>query len=277
MVDHEKVQAAVRLLLEGIGEDPQREGLLETLDRVARMYEEICGGMDQDPATHLSKVFTVDNNEMVVEKDIPFYSLCEHHLLPFFGKVHLAYIPNGKVAGLSKLARTVEVFARRLQLQERLTAQVADALMEELDAASHEGQSYSEQQYLFLKLLLSLRSRSAEPSAARRLADYVEQNIEKITSLSDLCDALHYSKNYVIRLFKRELGASPFQYVNEARLRRASYLLETTSRPLAEIARACGYSDYAYFYKRFLRAKGESPSQWRKRMHREPFGAGERS
>lgn len=134
MVDHEKVQAAVRLLLEGIGEDPQREGLLETPDRVARMYQEICGGMDQDPAAHLSKVFHVDNNEMVVEKDIPFYSLCEHHLLPFFGKVHLAYIPNDKVAGLSKLARTVEVFARRLQLQERLTAQIADALMEDLDA-----------------------------------------------------------------------------------------------------------------------------------------------
>lgn len=90
--------------------------------------------MDQDPAVHLSKVFQVDNNEMVVEKDIPFYSLCEHHLLPFFGKVHLAYIPDGKVAGLSKLARTVEVFARRLQLQERLTAQIADALVEDLSA-----------------------------------------------------------------------------------------------------------------------------------------------
>lgn len=134
MVDREKVQAAVRLLLEGIGEDPDREGLIETPDRVARMYEELNGGMDQDPAVHLSKVFRVDNNEMVVEKDIPFYSLCEHHLLPFFGKVHLAYIPDGKVAGLSKLARTVEVFARRLQLQERLTAQIADALVEDLSA-----------------------------------------------------------------------------------------------------------------------------------------------
>lgn len=134
MVDREKVQAAVRLLLEGIGEDPDREGLIETPDRVARMYEELNGGMDQDPAVHLSKVFQVDNNEMVVEKDIPFYSLCEHHLLPFFGKVHLAYIPDGKVAGLSKLARTVEVFARRLQLQERLTAQIADALVEDLSA-----------------------------------------------------------------------------------------------------------------------------------------------
>lgn len=134
MVDREKVQAAVRLLLEGIGEDPDREGLVETPDRVARMYEELNGGMDQDPAVHLSKVFQVDNNEMVVEKDIPFYSLCEHHLLPFFGKVHLAYIPDGKVAGLSKLARTVEVFARRLQLQERLTAQIADALVEDLSA-----------------------------------------------------------------------------------------------------------------------------------------------
>lgn len=134
MVDQEKVRQAITLLLEGIGEDPQREGLIETPDRVARMYAEICGGMDQSAATHLAKTFTVSDNEMVVEKDIPFYSLCEHHLLPFFGVAHVAYIPDGKVAGLSKLARTVEVYARRLQLQERLTSQVADALMENLSA-----------------------------------------------------------------------------------------------------------------------------------------------
>lgn len=134
MVDQEKVQQAIRLLLEGIGEDPQREGLLETPERVARMYEEICAGMDHTPEEHLSKVFSVQNNEMVVEKNIPLYSLCEHHLMPFFGKVHVAYIPRGKVAGLSKLARTVEVYARRLQIQERLTAQIADALMTQLDA-----------------------------------------------------------------------------------------------------------------------------------------------
>lgn len=134
MVDQEKVRQAIAMLLEGIGEDPQREGLIETPDRVARMYAEICGGMDQGPAEHLEKTFTVSDNAMVVEKDIPFYSLCEHHLLPFFGVAHVAYIPDGKVAGLSKLARTVEVYARRLQLQERLTSQVADALMENLSA-----------------------------------------------------------------------------------------------------------------------------------------------
>ena len=132
MVDKAKVEQAVRLLLEGIGEDVSREGLLETPERIARMYEEICGGMNEDAGEHLKKTFTVDNNEMVVEKDITFYSRCEHHMLPFYGKVHVAYIPDGKVAGLSKLARTVEVYARRLQLQEQMTAQIADALQEHL-------------------------------------------------------------------------------------------------------------------------------------------------
>ena len=134
MIDHEKVEQAVRLLLEGIGEDVNREGLIDTPDRIARMYEEIYGGMEEDAATHLSKTFTVDSSEMVVEKDITFYSTCEHHLLPFYGKVHIGYIPDGKVVGLSKLARTVEVFARRLQLQEQLTGQIADALMERMQA-----------------------------------------------------------------------------------------------------------------------------------------------
>ncbi|MGN1193358.1 MAG: GTP cyclohydrolase I FolE [Dorea sp.] len=132
MVDKEKVEQAVRLLLEGIGEDVNREGLIETPARIARMYSEICGGMDEDAGEHLKKTFTADNNEMVVEKDITFYSMCEHHMLPFYGKVHIAYIPDGKVVGLSKLARTVEVYARRLQLQEQMTAQIADALMEHL-------------------------------------------------------------------------------------------------------------------------------------------------
>ena len=131
MFDQEKIQQATRLLLEGIGEDPQREGLLETPARVARMYEEICGGMNQNPAEYLSTTFEVSDGGMVVERDIPFHSLCEHHLLPFVGKAHIAYMPNGRV---TELARTVEVYARRLQLQERLTAQVADALMNELDA-----------------------------------------------------------------------------------------------------------------------------------------------
>ena len=132
MIDKEKVEAAVRLLLEGIGEDIHREGLVGTPARIARMYEEIYGGMDEDAALHLSKTFQVDSHEMVLEKDITFYSTCEHHLMPFYGKAHVAYIPDGRVLGLSKLARTVETFARRLQIQEQLTVQIADALMEHL-------------------------------------------------------------------------------------------------------------------------------------------------
>ncbi len=132
MIDQEKVREAVKLLLEGIGEDVGREGLLETPDRIARMYEEIFSGMDRDPGEHLSKVFSVDNSEMVLEKDIVFYSVCEHHLLPFYGRAHVAYIPDGRVVGLSKLARTVEIYARRLQVQERMTGQIADAVMEYL-------------------------------------------------------------------------------------------------------------------------------------------------
>ena len=134
MIDQAKVREAITMLLEAIGEDPNREGLKETPDRVARMYEEICGGMEQDAAVPLSKTFSSPSSEMVLQKDITFYSMCEHHILPFFGKAHIAYIPNGKVVGLSKLARTVEIFARRLQIQEKLTAQIADAIMENLDA-----------------------------------------------------------------------------------------------------------------------------------------------
>ena len=132
MVNGKKIEEGIRLLLEGIGEDAGREGLLETPERIARMYEELFAGMDQDAAEPLSRQFEVSEAGIVLEKDITFYSMCEHHMLPFFGKAHVAYLPDGRVAGLSKLARTVEVYARRLQLQERLTAQVADALMENL-------------------------------------------------------------------------------------------------------------------------------------------------
>lgn len=132
MIDHKKIEQAVMLFLEGIGEDVCREGLKETPERIARMCGELYGGMEEDAAVHLSKTFSVDSSEMVIEKDITFYSTCEHHILPFYGKVHIAYIPDGKVVGLSKLARTVEVFARRLQLQEQLTGQIADALMESM-------------------------------------------------------------------------------------------------------------------------------------------------
>ena len=135
MVDRKKVEEAVRLLLEGIGEEPEREGLKETPGRVARMYEELFAGMEASEKEHLSRVFTVSESGMVIERDIPFYSVCEHHMLPFYGKAHIAYLPQGKVVGISKLARTVEVFARRLQIQERFTGQIADAIMDSLQPA----------------------------------------------------------------------------------------------------------------------------------------------
>lgn len=134
MVNKDKIKEAVTLLLEGIGEDINREGLKETPDRIARMYEEIFAGMEQKSSEHLSKTFHAENNEIVLEKDIVFYSMCEHHLLPFYGRAHVAYIPDGRVVGLSKIARTVEVYAKRLQLQEQMGAQIADALMNELGA-----------------------------------------------------------------------------------------------------------------------------------------------
>lgn len=131
-MNQQKIQDGVRLILEGIGEDLNREGLRETPERIARMYEEICGGMTEDASMHLQKTFSVSDSGIVMEKDIVFYSMCEHHMLPFYGKAHIAYIPDGKVVGLSKLARTVEVFAKRLQIQEQMTAQIADAIMEHL-------------------------------------------------------------------------------------------------------------------------------------------------
>ena len=134
MVDKIKIKEAIKMILEAIGENPNREGLIETPDRIARMYEEIFSGIENDAREELSKTFSIDSNDLVVEKDIKFYSMCEHHLVPFYGKVNIAYIPNGKVAGLSKLARTVEVYAKKPQLQERLTSEIADAIMEFLGA-----------------------------------------------------------------------------------------------------------------------------------------------
>ena len=130
MVDQDKIKEASRLIIEAIGEDPDREGLVMTPDRIGRMYEEIMEGYDKDPSEVLSTFFTVSENTPVIEKDITFYSMCEHHMLPFFGKAHIAYIPDGKVVGLSKLARCVEIYARRLQIQENMTRQIADAIMD---------------------------------------------------------------------------------------------------------------------------------------------------
>ena len=132
IVDKDKIMEGVKLILEGIGEDVNREGLIETPERVARMYEELAAGYTDDASVHLEKRFTADSNDIVLEKDIHFYSMCEHHMLPFYGTAAIAYVPDGEVCGLSKIARTLEVYARRLQLQEQLTAQVADAFMKEL-------------------------------------------------------------------------------------------------------------------------------------------------
>lgn len=136
-VDHEKIEVAVRSILEAIGEDPDRDGLLDTPARVARMYGEISGGLREDPKEHLLKVFDVDHDEMIMVRDIPIYSMCEHHLLPFYGAAHVAYIPKpgGRITGLSKIARMVDGYARRPQVQERLTRQMADAIRDTLDPA----------------------------------------------------------------------------------------------------------------------------------------------
>ena len=133
-VDHERIIAAVREILIAVGEDPDREGLAETPERVARMYAEMFSGLNRNPREFLRKSFVQKYDEMVLVKDIAFESLCEHHLLPFFGKAHVAYLPNGRIVGLSKLGRAVEVLSRRPQVQERITEELADLLMQQLDA-----------------------------------------------------------------------------------------------------------------------------------------------
>jgi len=133
-MDRDKIEQGVRLILEGVGEDPAREGLLDTPRRVASMYEEIFAGMGDDAAEHFCVTFNEGHQEMVLIRDIPLYSVCEHHLLPFIGRAHVAYIPgkDGRICGLSKLARVVDVFAKRPQVQERLTSQIADTIVEHL-------------------------------------------------------------------------------------------------------------------------------------------------
>lgn len=133
-VDQERIKRAVREILAAIGEDPDREGLLETPARVARMYAELFSGLHDDPRQHLRKFFTEKYDEVVLVKDISFNSMCEHHMLPFMGTAHIGYLPAGRVVGLSKLARVVELVARRPQVQERMTETIADLLVDELEA-----------------------------------------------------------------------------------------------------------------------------------------------
>jgi len=134
-IDKARIEKAVREILEAIGEDPDREGLQRTPERVAAMYEEVFAGLRDSPHEHLAVTFAADHDEMVMVKDIPLYSMCEHHLVPFIGKAHVAYIPNdeGRITGLSKLVRLVEAYARRPQVQEQLTSQIADELVRNLD------------------------------------------------------------------------------------------------------------------------------------------------
>jgi GTP cyclohydrolase I len=131
-IDTERIKKAVQEILLAVGEDTEREGLKKTPDRVARMYTELLGGMHEDAKKHLNSTFTEKYDEIVLLRDIPFYSICEHHLMPFIGSAHVAYLPTGAVLGISKLARIVDCFARRLQTQERLTFQIADFLMDHL-------------------------------------------------------------------------------------------------------------------------------------------------
>ena len=132
MIDQDKIKKAVHEILVAIGEDPSREGVRETPRRIAEMYDEVFRGMQEDPREVLSVGFEEGHNEMVILKDIPFYSICEHHLLPFYGMAHIGYIPRGRVVGASKLGRVVEILAKRPQLQERLTTQIADTIVEGL-------------------------------------------------------------------------------------------------------------------------------------------------
>jgi GTP cyclohydrolase I len=131
-IDEARIEKAVREILSAVGEDLNRDGLRDTPARVARMYGELLAGMRDDPNTHISRVFNENYDEIVLLRDIPFYSICEHHLMPFIGSAHVAYLPSGKILGVSKLARIVDCFARRLQTQERLTYQIADCLMSNL-------------------------------------------------------------------------------------------------------------------------------------------------
>ncbi|MBU6239781.1 MAG: GTP cyclohydrolase I FolE [Planctomycetes bacterium] len=133
-VDHARIEQAVREILIAVGEDPDREGLLETPARVARMYAEVFSGLHKDPSIHLKRVFTENYDEIVLVRDIEFHSMCEHHLLPFSGRAHVAYLPNGKVVGLSKLARVVDEVSRRPQVQERMTETIANMVEEALGA-----------------------------------------------------------------------------------------------------------------------------------------------
>ena len=154
----------------------------------------------------------------------------------------------------------------------RFDVEMLFELMKRMDEAAHGNATYSELQYLLLKLLLSLRKAVKKNPIAKALSEYVDGNFKTITSLSDICEEFHYSKNYIIRIFNKEFGISPVQYINEKKMRCAMYLLETTSKSIVEIATECGYADYAYFYKQFVKKAGVTPSTYRKHIQQNPTG-----
>lgn len=144
-------------------------------------------------------------------------------------------------------------------------------LIKKLDTASHENHTFCEQQYLFLQLLLSLKKSVQTPTLAKSIAEFIDKNISSVSSISDVCEKFHYSKNYIERLFKKEFDMSPVQYINNAKIKLAMYLLETTSMPIGQISEECGYFDYPYFYKCFIKKVGISPSNWRKKIQNDPL------
>jgi len=178
-VNHAQIEKAVKLILEAIGEDPEREGLLDTPKRVAKMYEEVFSGLRQDPKEYFDTIFGEDYEEVVLVKDIPFYSMCEHHLVPFFGVAHVAYLPKGgKVTGLSKLARAVEAVTRRPQLQERITAEVADAIMEKLHPHGAMVVVEAEHMCMTMRGVKKPGSKTVTTAARRVFAENAQQRTE---------------------------------------------------------------------------------------------------
>lgn len=171
MYNYEKVKEGMKLVLEGIGEDVNREGLVETPDRIARMYADIFSSIDKDGDEILSKQFEIDNNNIVVEKNITFFSMCEHHLLPFFGQVDIAYIPNGKVVGLSKLARIVDFYSKKPQIQERFTDEIALAIMRCVNAEGVLVKVEAEHMCMTMRGIKSMGSKAVTLSAQGALKD----------------------------------------------------------------------------------------------------------
>lgn len=184
-VNKPQIEKAVRMILEALGEDPEREGLIDTPKRVAKMYEEVFSGMKEDPEEYFDTIFGENHEELVLVKDIPFFSMCEHHLVPFFGLAHVAYMPrNGKVTGLSKLARAVDTVARRPQLQERITSTVADMMMKKLDPHGVMVVLEAEHMCMTMRGVKKPGSKTVTLAARGHFADYSEARSEVLALIN---------------------------------------------------------------------------------------------